>query len=355
MVVGLRLGNDMTRLISQRFAWSGLATAIVAVLLLNATAGAQGANTLRGRVRDSTSRPISFAQVQLTPGDRRVVSDQNGDFVIAGIEDGEYQLRFRRIGFEPVQLAVRLPRDPGSFDVTMTALPRVLDSVRIRERAQALRYTGIVVDDFNQPVVGAEVIAAGAGDRGVRTDTAGHFRLAKPSKGTLVLRIRKFGYTPYFGSLTLQTEREDTIRVKRHAQGLPEAYIRAESGFGRDTFAYVELDSRMRWKLSSGGVASREDLDAWADMDLCQALMRTPVGGKMQLRESACSAPRCIIIDGLQPVVRPFNSFTAAEVEAFEYHQKDWSGTIASRRGLACRMQTGDAGGYVVWLRKRRP
>jgi hypothetical protein len=237
-------------------------------------------------------------------------------------------------------------------------LPRVLDSIRIRERASILRYTGIVVDDLDQPVVGAEVIGAGASDRGVRTDSAGHFRLDKVQKGTLVLRVRKFGYAPYFGSLTFRTEREDTIRMKRHPTDLPEAYIRAESGFGRDSFAYIELAWRMRWKLSTGGVASREDLDSWAEMDLCRAIMRTAVGGKMQLHESGCSAPRCVIIDGLRPLIRPLNAFTAAEVETFEFHVKDWSGTLRSRYQSACGrgiVAPGAAGGIVIWLRRPPP
>jgi len=249
--------------------------ALAIALLVPVLSEGQDPNSLRGRVRDETSRPVSFAQVQLHPGDRRVVTDQNGEFTIASIADGEYQLRVRRIGFEPTQVTVRVPFSEPSLIITMTSLPRVLDSVRIRERGPAFRYTGIVLDDFDQPVVNAEVIAAGASDHGVRTDSAGHFRLAKAQKGTIVLRIRKFGYTPYFGSLSLGGEREDTIRVKRHAQDLPEAYIRAESGFGRDTFAYVELDSRMRWKSSMAGIASREELDKWGDMDLCHALIRT--------------------------------------------------------------------------------
>jgi hypothetical protein len=330
---------------------------LAAAFLLPIPADAQGSNTLRGRVIDETSRPVSFAQIQLNPGDRRVVADQNGDFTIASIDDGEYQLRVRRIGFEPTLVTVRLPLEQSPFRITMTALPRVLDSVRIRERGPLVRYTGIVLDDLDQPVINAEVIAAGASDHGVRTDSAGYFRLAKAQKGTLVLRVRKFGYTPYFGSLSLRIDREDTIRVKRHPTDLPEAYIRAESGFGRDTFAYIELDSRMRWKLSTGGVASREELDMWADMDLCQALMRTPLGGKMGLRASDCSLPRCVIIDGLQPLIRPLNAFVAGEVEAFEFHAKDWTGTIALRKGLFCGPRSGasGAGGYVIWLRRRQP
>ena len=328
----------------------------LAVGLLLATAGvAQGQNQIRGRVRDENNRPVSFAQVTMTPGDRRVVADGNGEFIIGSLATGDYDLRIRRIGFEPTQLKVHVPSDEGWIPITMQSLPRILDSVRIRERASSLRYTGIVIDDLDQPVTNAEVIAAGASDHGVRTDPDGHFRLLKAQKGTLVLRVRKFGYVPYFGSLTLQSEREDTIRMKRHATDLPEAYIRAESGFGRDTFAYVELDSRMRWKLSSGGVVSREDLDRFAELDLCLALMRTPLAGKMGLRESGCSTPACVIIDGLQPLVRPLNAFLAAEVEAFEFHKQDWTGTIANRMGDWCgRVMRRDAGGFVIWLRRRQ-
>ena len=73
----------------------------------------------------------------------------------------------------------------------------------------------------------------------------------------------------------------------------------------------------------------------------------------MRLREDSCNAPSCVIIDGLQPLLRTLNSFKASEVEAFEYHAKDWSGTIASRKGLWCgRNVPRDAGGLVLWLRK---
>ncbi|HEX6316855.1 MAG TPA: carboxypeptidase regulatory-like domain-containing protein [Gemmatimonadaceae bacterium] len=316
---------------------------------------AQLGNSLRGRVRDENNRPVSFVQVQVVPGDRRVVADQNGEFVIGGIEEREAVLRFRRIGYEPAQVTVRFPFTEPVLIVTMTTLPRLLDSVRIRERGPVARFTGIVLDDVDKPVIGAEVIAAGASDLNVRTDSSGHFRLLKAQKGTLVLRVRRFGYTPYFGSLSLQSEREDTIRVKRLAQDLPEAYILAESGFGRDTFAYIELDSRMRWKLSTGGVVSREDLDRYADLDLCHAIMRTTLGGKMALRESDCSLPRCVLIDGLQPLIRPLNAFMAVEVEAFEFHRRDWSGTLASRIKNSCaRAGVSDQGGFVVWMRRRQ-
>lgn len=314
---------------------------------------------LRGRVVDENGRPVPFAQVEVLGTDRRVVSDVAGVFIISALRDGDYDVRVRRIGYEPVITGVRLPLPSGPVTITIRSLPQVLDSVRIRERGPSPLYTGIVLDDLDEPVVGAEVIAAGASDLGVRTDSSGHFRLLKAQKGTLLLRIRKFGYTPYFGSLRLMAEREDTLRVKRLAQDLPQAYVLAESGFGRDTFAYAELDARMRWNHSTSAIASREDLSQWDDLDLCRALMRTAAAGKMQLRESECSLVRCVIIDGERPLLRPLTAFLAAEVEAFEYHWRDQTGTINSRTGLMCNRSARDpsklGGGVVIWMRKEKP
>lgn len=333
-----------------------IASMVSTVAVLTAgTASAQ--ETIRGRVVDDARRPVSFAQIELFPGDRRLVTDQRGEFTIADLATGEYELRVRRIGYEPARLPLTIPFQEPALTITLAALPRLLDSVKIRERGPSLRYTGIVVDDFGQPVVDAQVIAAGASDLGIRTDSAGHFRLMKAQKGTIVIRVRKPGYTPYFGSLTLGAEREDTLRVKRLAQDLPPAYILAESGFGRDTFAYVELDSRMRWKSSAAGIASREDLDRFGDMDLCHALIRTPAGVKRRMDERHCMGGAvCVLEDGLRPLLRPLTAYLASDVEAVEMHPRDQTGTIASRMGQMCGgYRPGrNAGGIVIWLRRRQ-
>jgi hypothetical protein len=305
-------------------------------------------------VIDENARPVTFAQVEVRPSARRVVADNRGEFVISGLDAGNHELHVKRIGYQPAVVPITLPRQEPLV-ITLGSIPRLLDSVRIQARGPVARYTGVVLDDAEQPVADAEVIAAGASDLNVRTDAQGHFRLLKAQKGTLMLRVRKFGYTPYFGSLRLMTERIDTIRVKRLAQDLPQAYILAESGFGRDSLAYIELDSRMRWKLSSAAVTSREELDAWSGLNLCMALMRLPAAGRMRLRESDCNIPRCILVDGVRPIVRPLNAFLASEVEAFEFHEKDWSTTLSQRVGLFCDRRANaarDGGGTVIWMRK---
>jgi hypothetical protein len=323
---------------------------LAALALLTAiplAAGAQGVYDLRGRVVDQTGRPVPYAQVEVRPVDRRVVTTADGEFSIADLDDGDVEIRVRRIGYEPATVGVHIP----SYEIvviTLRALPRLLDSVRIRERASSLRYTGIVLDDSDQPVVDAEVIAAGASDKGVRTDADGHFRLDKAQKGTILLRIRKFGYAPHFGSLTIRGEREDTIRMPRHPEGLPRAWILAQSGFGRDTFAYAEMSSRMSWKLSSAHVFSREDLDSFGEQNLCHAIAKLAA-----MRVDDCARHRCMLIDGLKPVMQTLDQWTANEVEAVEIHARDWSGTLASRFGIVCGGSVRDRGGAVVWLRRQ--
>src|SRR6187399_2509595 len=81
----------------QRAHWRWLGAVATALLIHVPVAAQQGPNTLRGRVIDETNRPVPFAQIEMLPGDRRIVTDQNGDFAIAGLENGEYELRLRRV------------------------------------------------------------------------------------------------------------------------------------------------------------------------------------------------------------------------------------------------------------------
>jgi len=116
--------------------------AVAAMLLIASAKDAQSQNQIRGRIRDENSLPVSFAQVHMSPGDRRVVADRNGEFVLGSLQTGDYELTIRRIGYQPTQLNVHVPSDEGWIPITMTSIPRLLDSVRIRERG-SLRYTAL--------------------------------------------------------------------------------------------------------------------------------------------------------------------------------------------------------------------
>jgi hypothetical protein len=95
-------------------------------------AGAQSGATIRGVVRDSAAVPVPNADVSTTPGARRVRTDSTGRFVIAGLEPGQYIVKARHVGYEPVEWTVDLSR-AGRADVQLTLAVRlpVLDAVMV--------------------------------------------------------------------------------------------------------------------------------------------------------------------------------------------------------------------------------
>ena len=320
----------------------------------------QGGVEVRGRVVDQGGEPIPGAQIELRPGTRRVVSATDGGFRFAGVEPGHHELHVRRIGYQPAVVGLAVAMDTV-VTVRLTAIPRVLDSVRIRERARELRFIAVVVDDLGLPVPEAEFVAEGI-DNKLRTDESGRVVLPRARRGTLMVRIRRVGYEAYFGTFLIEGEREDTLRMNRLPRSLTDVEILALSGFGRDTFVFAELHSRQSWRSNVAGVIGREELAALGGLNLCSALPLTRTGARLRLRPdgSFCRAPVCVLLNGDKPGLRMLSSFRASDVEAVEYFpaNSDWSGTIASRAGMTCyprmlpnRGPGRHPGGWVLWLR----
>jgi hypothetical protein len=225
-----------------------------------------------------------------------------------------------------------------------------------------LRFNLTVLDDSGAPVRGAEVLAAGHSR--LVTDAAGGAVVANPKRGSLMLRIRKLGYRPFFSSVTIAADRADTITLARLPFELAGVAVLAESGFGRDSFVFSELDSRLKWKTTKAGVISREELDEMGSANLCAAMPQTRTGRLLGIRDDRrCAIPACILVNGERPVLKPLWSFLANEVETVEYFPRtsDYSGTLFSRAGLTCYpgMRNPAPGKsletWVIWLRQRQP
>jgi hypothetical protein len=336
--------------------------AVLALLALPSSGGAQTSGTVRGRVVDDRGVAVPNAEVQLQPGPRRTIASADGQFLLHEVTFGETELRVRRLGYSPVTVRFQLAAADTTVVITMTAIPQLLDSVRVRERARGFLFNLAIVDDAGPPVPMAEVVAPGIAR--LATDSAGQAVVANPKRGTMMLRVRKIGYRPFFGAFTIAAERVDTIVLARLPQELAGVAVLAESGFGRDTFVFAELDSRMKWKTTRAGIVSREELAPFGDQNICSVLPQT-MSARLVGREfwAGCDAPRCVLINGERPYMRPISSFLASEVEAIEYYPfgSDWSGTIFSRAALTCypgrrgsRGAGNNPGGYVIWLRERR-
>jgi len=332
-----------------------------ALVLVPALMLAQDTRTLRGRVVDDRGNPVPHAEVELRSAARRVLASDAGLFSFLEAPLGETELRVRRLGYAPAVHRFFLGRDT-LVTVTLTALPRVLDSVRIQARTGRMQFNLRVMDDAGAPLAGAEVLAAGLSR--LLTDSAGRAVIANPRRGTLILRVRKIGHKPFFSSVSIAAERVDTVILSRLPHELAGVAVLAESGFGRDSFVFFDLDSRLKWKGQSAGLISREELDEMGGANLCAAMPQTRSGRLLRIRDtpSCSSQPACILLNGERPVLRTLGSFLASEVETIEYFPRgtDWSNTLFTRAGLTCYpWMRGSPGpgrspeAWVIWLRTR--
>jgi protocatechuate 3,4-dioxygenase beta subunit len=301
---------------------------------LAAPARGQGPASVIGRVVDAGGQAVVGARVELRPAMRRVVSDEEGRFEFRNVGPGTYTLFVQRIGYQPATMAVAVTESGANPTIVLVAIPRILDSVRIRERANSMRYAATVIDDMGTPVPDVAVVMEGVQNT-VRTDSAGHFVVSRKVHGALMIRMRKIGFAPYLGSFEMLAEREDTLRMVRLPQGLSAVQITEASGFGRDTFVYKDLDQRMRWRNHLSSVITREDLAKAGRENLCQV--------------TGCGFRDCIILDGRGKTSMPAAAFYADQVEAIEAYPpgSDWSGNLSSRGCGGGRGRT-----LVIWLRK---
>jgi hypothetical protein len=314
--------------------FSSAAALLFACISLANSALAQGSAVVAGRVVDAAAAPVPDALVELHPGSRRAVSDDDGRFEFRNVVPGAYTVAVHRIGYQPASATVDVTASGATPTIALVAIARVLDSVRISERTNAMRYAATVLDDAGVPIPDVGVVLEGVVNN-IRTDSAGHFVVPRNVHGALMLRMRKMGYAPYFGSFVMLNSREDTLRMSRLAQGLSAIQITEESGFGRDTFVYQDLDQRMRWRDHKSSLITRDALVKAGRSSLC-----TVVG---------CRFSDCTIIDGTRNNLMPVAAYYAEQVETVEVYPpgSDWSGSLGPR---GC---TGGRGRIlVIWMRK---
>jgi hypothetical protein len=317
--------------------------ALVAAGALAATnAHGQSGGDITGRVIDESARPVAGARLELRPGARRAVSGDDGRFAFPSVAPGRYTLLTQRIGYRPLTTPIEVTAAGARPSVVLVAIPRVLDSVRIVERATPNRFTATVLDEAGVPVPDVAVTVEGVSNT-LRTDSLGRFAVPGALHGSVVIRMRKMGYRAYLGSLRMIATRDDTLRMSRLAQSLSAVQITEASGFGRDTFVYKELDQRLHWKSHQAGVVSREELSAMGRMNLCTAFLFTPTG----LRYGVTCARACVIVNGGGKTLMPPSAYYADQVEMVEYYPpgSDWSGSLAAR-GCGGRGPT-----LVIWRR----
>ncbi len=307
----------------------GVSAALLAALFGRALQ-AQTVGDIRGRVVDqSTGRAIENADVDVEPGEHRLTTLDDGAFAIVSILRGVYVLSVRRVGYEPIDVNVQVGDSAMTYTIKLIPIAAQLEAIRIREKSGGIQYSGVVLDQFDVPVADAEVVAIGINSQ-LKTDELGRFTVPKLAKGTLTLRIRKIGYSAYFESYRILAERADTIRLSRLAASLTPVEIKEQSGFGADEWTYKDLDQRTRWKGTTAGSISHEELAQEGGANLCEVIHHARDASKFGLiSEDACNRNFFrVLLDGLTCQTRKLTDFHADQLDLIEYFPRSQNGKI---------------------------
>ncbi len=95
---------------------------------------AQSTGTIAGAVRDSAGQPVPGVDVVLIPAIRHVRTDSLGRFEFRALDDGQYVVRARRVGYGPAEWSVKLAK-AGRVDVPLVLGPHIamLDTVYVAD------------------------------------------------------------------------------------------------------------------------------------------------------------------------------------------------------------------------------
>ncbi len=166
---------------------------------------------VRGNTVDlATGQPLGGVRVDIEPGSNSVISDAAGEFSVARLLPGHYQVRAEYPGASLWQEAIEL-KAWSTLDLQLqlaSSLPIALETASV--------LTGMVFDSTNKaPLAGAQVYLAGE-DRRVQTDADGHFRFANLAPGWYAVsfrhpRLNELGWRP--DTLQVEIARRESVDV----------------------------------------------------------------------------------------------------------------------------------------------
>lgn len=95
-----------------------------------------GASSIAGVVVNSSYHEVSGVELQLIGTGRHAITYEDGAFFIAGLAEGNYVIRARRMGFTPVNLTVKVGSgERHEVAIKLDELPHTLSTVQVTERS----------------------------------------------------------------------------------------------------------------------------------------------------------------------------------------------------------------------------
>ena len=94
--------------IMRKFVYSFVVILVLHALWLPSIAAQEAKSSIAGTVKDSSNSALTGALVELQPGGRRAVSDDQGQYRITDLAPGEYPLTASYLGFSPFTMPVKV-------------------------------------------------------------------------------------------------------------------------------------------------------------------------------------------------------------------------------------------------------
>ncbi len=145
----------------------------------------------------------------------------------------------------------------------------LLGSVVLAPAAAAQnRLSGFVSDSIGVPVAFAEIRLAPAGGtaRALRTDGIGHFAITELPSGKAQMLVRRLGYHPYDGTITIGPDGVDSLRIVLYVASTELAAIEVREESLGDSIAPREFWARRRTNVF-GRFFDKADIDSkWVSL-----------------------------------------------------------------------------------------
>ena len=255
---------------------------------------------LTGKITDPDGKPLAGVDIVAPGAAMRVRSRADGSFTLQGIPRGDYDILFRRLGYEPAEITLNVVAGQQlSVAVKLAPLAQALGAVTIRATIFN-ELGGLVLNEHGQPIEDAEVSVDGLG-RSARTRSGGGFLFLDVPPGRYLLRVRKMGFRPHQRAVEMvrQIERNVTVKLDALAQQLSTVEILAQSGFGvRDSVARRDFLARRRMAGTQSDMLTSEELARSGRAPLNLAIRERALGWVK-------GGSACVLIDGDQPLVDP--------------------------------------------------
>ncbi len=310
---------------------------------------------LNGIVRSAAGTAVEGVEVRIDGSKLSTRTDRSGVFSFVNAPKGTQVLLFRLLGYLPTTAVVHVPSGNDTTLVAMLPTPRNLDTVKVIASVNVL--AGVVVDYRGIPIPGATVDMMNGSTTTATTDSTGSFVFTSVKTGSVLLRARKLGFSPYLSSMRLDDWRGLVIHLEPLDYNFSGAQLENLSGFGSaGSYVWKETQQRMSMRGLHAVVIPREELAPYDEYPLGQAIRRTPTGARVGADMMSAAGNVCVLVNGRNAIgPSSLDLYKTDEVEFVEMYPPgtEFSGTAGRYlRASGCKRVTvsGMSGIFYVFV-----